>query len=215
MTAPVWTWPADHADFVVRRSRLVRRLDAAVNAKLALVVAPAGFGKSILVREWAGAYRRAPVISLSLDRTDADGDHFTALLVNALNDLERWAGGMRQTLTSMPHAVVLLDGLETLGEGDVLDRLHALVVEADHLHFVLATRTQPAPLAQRFRARSQLGELRAGDLAFNRDEARALVEGVSGRPMTDDQIDELLARTDGWPAGIHMAAMSLRAHPDP
>jgi LuxR family maltose regulon positive regulatory protein len=222
---------------LVPRRRLVERLDAglATGHRLTLVSAPAGFGKTTLVGEWVAVCGR-PVAWLSLDPGDSDPGRFLAYLVAALGAVAPGAGATSMAMLGAPQPppiegtlTALLNDLAAV-EDDVvlvLDDYHAVdsaaVDEAlaflvEHLpprvHLVVATREDPALPLARLRARGQLTELRGADLRFTADEAAGFLGGVMGLELTGDEVAALDTRTEGWIAGLQLAAVSLRGRSD-
>jgi LuxR family maltose regulon positive regulatory protein len=222
---------------VVLRPRLVERLNEGLAAgnKLTLVSAPAGFGKTTLVSEWVAGCGR-PVAWLSLDAGDSDPSRFLTYLVAALQTvapgigegiltvlqspepppLESTLTALLNEITTIPSAVVLvLDDYHVLDARPVDDALAFLV---EHLppqvHLVIATREDPALPLARLRARGQLTELRAADLRFTPSEAADFLNRVMGLNLTADDIAALETRTEGWIAGLQLAAISLQGHDD-
>lgn len=219
----------------VLRPRLIERLDHSLSHKLTLVSAPAGFGKTTLLSEWVASCER-PVAWLSLDRGDSDLTRFLAYLVAALQTVVADVGeGVLGALQSpQPPPVesiltALLNEIATLPEDFVLflDDYHAIdagqVDEAltfliDHLplqmHLVIASREDPQLPLARLRARGQLTELRATDLRFTVNEAAEFLGGVMGLNLLAEEIGALEDRTEGWIAGLQMAALSMQGRED-
>ncbi len=222
---------------VVLRPRLVQRLNEGLAAghKLTLVSAPAGFGKTTLVSEWVAGCGR-PVAWLSLDEGDSDPSRFLAYLIAALQTVAPGVGDgvlavlqspqpppLESTLTALlndiatiPSDVVLvLDDHHVLDAKPVDDALAFLVEhQAPQLHLVVATREDPALPLARLRARGQLTELRAADLRFTPSEAADFLNQVMGLNLTADDIAALETRTEGWIAGLQLAAISLQGRTD-
>jgi len=228
--------PPPRANLVLR-PRLVERLNEGLSSgcKLTLISAPAGFGKTTLVSEWVAGCER-PVAWLSLDEGDNDPAGFLAYLVAALQTIAASIGaGVLRTLQSPqpPSAesvlTILLNEITTLPNDFVLvlDDFHvidakpvdeALAFLLEHLppqmHLVIATREDPdLPLA-RLRARSQMTELRAADLRFSSAEAADFLNRMMGLNLRDADIAALEARTDGWIAGLQLAALSMQGRSD-
>ncbi|MCJ7512098.1 MAG: tetratricopeptide repeat protein [Anaerolineales bacterium] len=228
--------PPPRANLVLR-PRLIERLNGGLSSgcKLTLISAPAGFGKTTLVSEWVAGCGR-PVAWLSLDEGDNDLACFLTYLVAALQTIAANIGaGVLRTLQSpQPPAPVsvlpiLLNEITTLPEDSVLvfDDYHvidakpvenALAFLLEHLppqmHLVIATREDPdLPLA-RLRARSQMTELRATDLRFTRAEAAEFLNRMMGLNLGDADIAALEARTEGWIAGLQLAALSMQGRSD-
>jgi LuxR family maltose regulon positive regulatory protein len=219
----------------VLRPRLVERLNEGPQRKLTLICAPAGFGKTTLISEWVAGCGR-PVAWLSLDEGDNDLSRFLAYLVVALQTISKDVGqGVLAVLQSpqLPPTesilTTLLNEITTVPDNFVLvlDDYHlldskpvdeALTFLLEHrppqMHLVIATREDPPfPLA-RLRARGQLTELRAADLRFTPSEAAEFLNRVMGLNLTVDDIAALEARTEGWIAGLQLAAISMRGRSD-
>src|SRR5215210_6530317 len=224
--------PRPHA---VLRPRLTGRLNEGLHRKLTLISAPAGFGKTTLLGEWVAGCER-PAAWLSLDEADSDPTRFLAYLVAALQtiapNIAEGVLGMLQSPQPPPTEAVLTTLLNETAtiEDDlalVLDDYHvidaravddALAFVLEHLpprmHLIISTREDPhLPLA-RLRARGQLGELRAADLRFTSSEAAEFLEGVMGLDLSAQDIAALETRTEGWIAGLQLAAISMRGHED-
>lgn len=227
----------------LRRERLIRRLDAHPGRVVA-VVAPAGFGKTVLVADWLAA-RGGPAAWVSLDPLDEDparlaehlaeglrgfdgvGEHAAGSVGASLLQVARGEAGAAARLSGAleridPGAVLVLDDLHHLEAAPALDLLEH-VVHAPHsrLHIVLVSRTDPPFALARLRLSGQLLELRARELAFTLDEARAFFgrttagTGRAGARLTDADLAALLDRTEGWPAGLRLAEISLAEADDP
>ncbi len=221
----------------VPRPRLVEALDDGLARRLILVCAPAGFGKTALLADWA---RRGnwPVAWLSLDAGDNDPARFWRHAVAAL---DRVHPGMAERTGPLlgPPAPPSFEGLVTAlinelaarpGDGElllVLDDYHlidaqqvheSLVFLLEHLppgvHLVLASRSDPPLPLARLRAGAQLAELRTGDLRFTAEEAAALLREAIGGDLPGAVVAALAARTEGWAAGLQLAGLSLRGQPD-
>src|SRR5215210_200010 len=220
---------------VVRRHRLIERLNEGLHRKLTLISAPAGFGKTTLIGEWvAGCERQAAW--LSLDEGDNDPTRFLSYLVAALQMIapnigEGVLGALRSPQPPPTESIltVLLNEITAVGDDFVLvlDDYHvvdaepvddALAFVLQHLlprmHLIIATREDPhLPLA-RLRARGQLGELRAADLRFTPSEAAEFLKGVMGLSLSAEDIAALEDRTEGWIAGLQLAALSMQGRAD-
>jgi LuxR family maltose regulon positive regulatory protein len=220
---------------VVLRPRLIERLNEGLHRKLTLICAPAGFGKTTLLGGWLTACER-PAAWLSLDEGDNDPTRFLAYLVAALRTVAPNIGegvlGALQSPQPPPTESILtalLNEITTVPDGFVLalDDYHvidaralddALAFVLEHLppgmHLVIATREDPhLPLA-RLRARGQLGEVRAADLRFTLSEAAEFLKGVMGLDLSEEDIAALETRTEGWIAGLQLAAISMQGHKD-
>src|SRR3990170_4902111 len=222
---------------IVLRPRLIERLNEGLSSgrKLTLISAPAGFGKTTLVSEWVAGCER-PVAWLSLDEGDNDPTRFLTYLVAALQTIAANIGegvlGVLQSPQPPPTEAILtalLNEITTIPDNFVLvlDDYHvidakpvddALTFLLEHLppqmHLVIATREDPdLPLA-RLRARGQLTELRAPDLRFTLSEAAGFLNQVMGLNLSAEDIASLETRTEGWIAGLQLAALSMQGHKD-
>ena len=220
---------------VVSRPRLLERLNEGLHCKLTLISAPAGFGKTTLVSEWLAGGTR-PAAWLSLDEGENDPTRFLTYLVAALQTLAPTIGEGVLTLLQSPQPpppesilTALLNDLTTIKDQFVLvlDDYHVLDAKAvdqaltflvehlpPHMHLVITTREDPhLPLA-RLRARGQLTELRAADLRFTASEAAAFLNQVMGLSLSATDIARLSDRTEGWIAGLQLAALSMQGHQD-
>jgi LuxR family maltose regulon positive regulatory protein len=222
---------------VVLRARLVERLNGGLAAgnKLILVSAPAGFGKTTLIGNWVTGCGR-PAAWLSLDQADSDPGRFLTYLIAALQTVAPGIGEavlpllqspqpppLESTLTALLNDISAIpsDVVLVLDDYHVLDARpgdEALAFLVEHvppqMHLVIATREDPALPLARMRARGQLTELRAADLRFTPDEAAAFLNEVMGLALTSEEIAALEARTEGWIAGLQLAAISLQGRSD-
>ncbi|MEO8395161.1 MAG: helix-turn-helix transcriptional regulator, partial [Chloroflexota bacterium] len=219
---------------MVIRPRLTDRLNEGLHRKLTLVSAPAGFGKTILVSQWLADCDR-PVAWLSLDEGDNDVTRFLAYLVAALQRIEAKIGASALGLLQSPQPPIepiltaLLNEITTLPDAFVLvlDDYHvidatpvdeALTFLLEHLpaqmHLVITTREDPQLPLARLRVRSQLTELRAADLRFTPSEAAEFLNRGMGLSLSAEDVAALEDRTEGWIAGLQLAALSLQGHRD-
>src|SRR5215212_6130454 len=223
---------------LVPRTRLSERLDEGLERKLTLLSAPAGFGKTTLLSSWirelSGDGR--PVAWLSVDPADNDPARFWRYLVTAIDQLQPGSGETALALLGSPQAppieAVLTTVLNELGTMPaeavlVLDDYHliesraiheALAFLIDHLpprmHLIIATRADPPLPLARLRARDALNEVRAGELRFSREEAAAFLNEVMELELSAEDIAELEGRTEGWIAGLQLAALAMRDRTD-
>ncbi|MEW5960081.1 MAG: LuxR family transcriptional regulator [Chloroflexota bacterium] len=220
---------------VVLRSCLIERLNDGLHRKLTLISAPAGFGKTTLVSEWVAGCER-PAAWLSLDEGDNDPTRFLTYLVAALQTIAANIGegvlGALQSPQPPPSESILttlLNEITTVPDNFtfVLDDYHiidakpvdnALTFLLEHLppqmHLVIATREDPhLPLA-RLRVRGQLTELRVADLRFTPSEAAEFLNQVMSLNLSAEDIATLETRTEGWIAGLQLAAISMQGHQD-
>lgn len=227
---------------VVRRPRLIARLDAGLEPgrKLTLVSAPAGSGKTTLVTEWTRHLaRREPTIGvawLSLDQGDNDLPRLLTHLVAALRgvDVELDAEELRSppgasaasieaTLTAIVNEVarasgqrvLVLDDFHVIDAGAVYEAIAYLIAHLPpQLRLVVTSRSDPPLALSRLRTRDELVELRAADLRFTPAEATSFLNQVMGLELSAAEVDALETRTEGWIAGLQLVALSLRDHAD-
>ena len=220
---------------VVSRPRLLERLNEGLHHKLTLISAPAGFGKTTLVSQWLGGIER-PVAWLSLDKGENDPAGFLTYLVAALQTLAATTGAGVLSALQSPQPpptksilTALLNDLTTIRDPFVLilDDYHVIDAKAvdqaltylvEHLppqmHLVIATREDPALPWARSRAHGYLTELRAADLRFTPAEAVAFLTQAMGLHLSAEDVTALETRTEGWIAGLQLAALSLQGHQD-
>jgi LuxR family maltose regulon positive regulatory protein len=205
-----------------------------VAGALTLVSAPAGYGKTTLLAQWR-ASARTPVAWLSLEPEDNEPTRFLTYLIAALQTLDPHLGAPALALLSPPQPAELETVLTALAndlmgwQGEdfalVLDDYHvveappiyhALTYLMEHLpsqmHLIIATRADPPLPLARLRARGQLTELRAAELRFGAAEAGAFLEEVMGLHLAQEDVATLQTRTEGWIAGLQLAALSLQGH---
>lgn len=218
------------------RPRLFNRMAEGEQGRLTLVSAPPGYGKTTLVSHWV-QQSGAPHAWLSLDEHDAGLVTFVSYFVGAVrtvypealaaaaalletspvSDPLRLADIVLADLESLPGPIILaLDDFHAVQSQPVLAFLDRVVqhLPAD-VHLVLISRSDPLlPLAQ-LRGRGQITEIRTSDLRFSEAEARALIEGVTGRQLPGEVAALLAERTEGWPVGLQLASLSLRESQDP
>jgi LuxR family maltose regulon positive regulatory protein len=229
--------PSTRVSFV-SRPRLNERLEEGLGPQLILVSAPAGFGKSTLLGTWASELSGSarPVAWFSLDSADNDPARFWRYFVTAIDLLRPGSGKTALALLGSPQAppieailTTLLNELVDLSTDAVLvvDDYHliesqtiheALTFLIDHLpprmHLVIATRMDPPLPLPRLRARGEMTELRAADLRFTPEEAATFLSQVMGLELSAEDTAELEGRTEGWIAGLQLAALAMRGQTD-
>ncbi|MBG6058167.1 LuxR family maltose regulon positive regulatory protein [Cryobacterium sp. MP_M5] len=227
---------------VVPRPRLIARLREGLRPgrKLILISAPAGFGKTTLMSEWIADSRQRDasvrVAWVSLDDGDNDPARFLTYLVAALRNpgpgqppsvqpapsVEQ-ALTVEQTLTALindvaeaPHDTILvLDDFHLVDAAPVRDALAFLLDRLpSNVHLAMAGRSDPSLPLARLRARGELTELRAADLRFTPAESALFLNEVMGLPLSATDIAALETRTEGWIAGLQLAALSMRDRSD-
>jgi LuxR family maltose regulon positive regulatory protein len=225
--------PPARAD-LIPRARLIAQLDHGLQGPLTVIAAPAGYGKSTLIAAWHAARSedRPAVAWVSLDEGDSDPAVFWSAVFAALERAEPGITGREMSaIPSLPSPsmtdllATLVNRLSTISRSVVLalDDYHVIASEPIHqslafllehlppsLHLLIASRADPPfPLA-RMRARRLVTELRADDLRFTAEEAAAYLSQTMGLSLQPDAIEALEARTEGWIAGLQLAALSLQ-----
>jgi LuxR family transcriptional regulator, maltose regulon positive regulatory protein len=218
---------------LVRRTGLVNRLRSSPDARVFTIAAPAGYGKTTLLGQWAHADSR-PFAWVSLDARDDDPVAFLTYVAAALNTVHPidpavfraaaagsdsiWSAGLPRlgaALAAMPEPIVLvLDDVHELKHRDCVDALEPL---AKHLtggsQLVLCGHADPGVPLARIRADRRLIEVGEADLALNDNEAHSLLSSV-GLKVTEADARELNTRTEGWAAGLHLAALFMEESKD-
>jgi LuxR family maltose regulon positive regulatory protein len=226
---------------LVSRPRLIERLNSGLHRRLTLISAPAGFGKTTLLSEWVAQSDR-PVAWLSLDEGDNDLARFLAYLIAALGTIESLGDAMHSIRDALPSALKsaqprdiesvltsVINEMATDANPFVLvldDYYHiraepihqALIFLLDHappqMHLIIATRTDPPLPIARLRGHGQLSELRQTDLRFTNDETGQFLNQAMGLKLSPADLMALASRTEGWIAGLQMAAVSMQGHED-
>ena len=220
---------------LVERPRLIEKINAGLDRKLTLVSAPAGFGKTTLLSNWIASCER-PIAWISLDKGDNMPAQYLAYCISALQTVQADMGeaALMQLHSSQPPPIeTLMTGLIndiaeiTVPCALVLDDYHVITEPQVHdavifllenlppqMHMIVATRADPPwPLA-RLRARREITEVRADDLRFSAVEAAAFLNDVMGLGLSPEDIAALDSRTEGWIAGLQLAALSMRGKED-
>ncbi|MFL5733792.1 MAG: LuxR family transcriptional regulator, partial [Chloroflexia bacterium] len=222
----------------VLRPRLVERLNEGLHRKLTLVSAPAGFGKTTLVSEWVAGLQAGErrVAWLSLDEGDSDPARFLTYLIASLRTVAPNIGegvlGVLQApqppsaeailttllneLTTIPREFVLvLDDYHVI-DAKPVDQAITFLLEhlPPQMRLAIATREDPQLPLARLRARDQLTEVRVTDLRFTPSEAANFLNQAMGLDLSAEDIAALETRTEGWIAGLQLAAISMQGHKD-
>lgn len=221
---------------LVQRSHLTERLRHGMEHALTLVSAPAGFGKTTLLSQWL-AESGTPVAWLSLDQEDNEPVRFFSYMIAALQRLDPRIGMTALALLQAPQPAppetvltMLTNDLASREEGDfalVLDDYHVITTEPIHralsfllehlppqMHLIIATRADPLLPLARLRAGEKLTEVRAAELRFRAAEISTFLQTIMGLDLTVEAIAALESRTEGWIAGLQLAALSLRGQSD-
>src|SRR5215203_1513208 len=223
---------------LVPRPRLGALLAEGMNRKLTLISAPAGFGKTTLLSEWRMIHLggERPLAWVSLEEADNDPSRFLSYLVTTLQTIEAGIGNavlaslrspqpptVESVLTALINDIVALPGEFVL----VLDDYHVIETRLIHdvitfllehmppqMHLVIASRNDPPLPLARLRARGQMTELRAADLRFTPEEAGAFLTDMMALDLSTSDVKALERRTEGWIAGLQLAALSMRGRED-
>ncbi len=221
----------------IERARLMKSMDQAVQRQVVLVAAPPGYGKTTMVTQWLASHRSPPAAAwVSLDAQDNDPVRLWTHVSLALDLAGRGqladgtgffapeggdvvAGVMSRVLEALRDAdddvVIVLDDFHALHDPDCHEQVEVLI---EHLpsqaHLVIATRADPGLRLARLRANGRLAEIRAADLAFTADEVSSLFD-VDHIELSDESVQDLTQRTEGWAAGIRLAMMSVSGRSDP
>jgi len=223
------------------RSEHVQRwgLVAALRAdsrRLTLVAAPPGFGKTTLLAEWAATEDAPGVAWLSVDEDDNDPARFFAYAAEALQRVEPELGGRALAAVRSPGAdllevvlplllndlaglesdlVLVVDDYHLITNPDIHEALAYLIEHSPAaFRLVLATREDPPLPLGRLRARGDLAELRVAELRFTEEETTGFMTEALGLELSPEDVARLQARTEGWPAALYLAALSLRGRTD-
>ena len=222
------------------RPELVARLERGLAGRLTLVSAPAGSGKTTLLGEWLAEHagrRPEPTIAwLSLDPADSDPDRFWTYVVAALQAVRPEVGEAARAMLESGHSpaidvilamllndiassaddlVLVLDDYHVIESAEIHDAMAFLVDRLPpQMHVVILSRADPALPLARLRARGELVELRAADLRFSATEAAAFLGDVMGLDLAPGDVEALEGRTEGWIAGLQLAALSMQGRDD-
>jgi LuxR family maltose regulon positive regulatory protein len=225
----------------VSRGRLLAHLELSLSRKLTLVSAPAGYGKTTLVIDWISQIKNASVGWLSLDEGDNDPARFISYVIAAIQKAIPGAGEWALAMLQSPRMVgskalpvetllnFLVNDLASIPDPIllVLEDYHFIQAEAIHriitylldhlpanLHLVLITRAEPALPLARLRARGQMVEIRTNDLRFTDEEVAEFLNRSMKLGLDNEKVALLSARTEGWIAGLLMAAVSMSSRDD-
>jgi LuxR family transcriptional regulator, maltose regulon positive regulatory protein len=216
----------------LRRSRLIDALERGVpHYKLVQIAAPAGYGKTTLLVQWAHA-SRFPIAWLSISAEENDLDRFFRCLLTAweqvqpdvkesklglllgamLPDSQAVLSAFVNAANTLPdHTIFVLDDYHLIEDSSIHQALSFLLGHLPPmLHFVLAGRGEPPLPLARYRARGELLELRAEDLQFLPDETADFLNTMIGRKLAPDEVARLQAQLEGWIAGLQLVALTLQ-----
>ena len=220
----------------IERPRLMDRIAEATRLSVLLVAAPAGYGKSTVITQWVNTPAAGTVAWVYLDPADNDPARLWAHVAAALDrigclvdvDVPGFIAGSATAILTrvLPRVVeamaaypapltVVLDDLQVIRHQGCTEQLDHLITQLpDHVHLVLISRSDPPLRLGRLRVEGKLTEIRSADLAFAPDEVAAVLqrEGVA---LSDAVLRELVRQTEGWPAAVYLAALSLAGRTDP
>lgn len=221
---------------LVARPRLIEALNKGREKSLVLISAPAGFGKTTLVCEWIQAYSPS-VAWLSLDEDDSDLANFLTYMIAALQTVHPKFGLETQNIlrssmptptgaamislvneiAAMPDEIYLVLDDHHVIESREIDQALSFMLDKmpPSLRLIITTREDPNfPLAK-LRAKGQLSEIRVSDLRFRPNEAGSFLNNATGLSLSEEDIELLDDRTEGWIAGLRLAAISISGSDDP
>lgn len=231
--------PSQERPKLVRRLRLIEGLTREPGRRLTLLSAPAGFGKTTLLYEWARDQTRSerPVAWVSLDEGDNDPVRFLSYLVAALESsieagfgegvlaalrspepprMDAVLGALVNELAELPGEVtIILDDYHVI-DSESVHRIVSFLLEhlPEDTHLVISSRVDPPLPLARLRARSQMRELHAADLRFTPEEAAVFLKDVMSLDLSTEDAAALEEITEGWVAALQLAALSMRDRED-
>jgi LuxR family maltose regulon positive regulatory protein len=220
----------------IARARLIKQMDEGFARKLTLISAPAGFGKTTLLVDWVHA-QKIPVAWFSVDKGDNEPQHFFTYVILGLQTLKTAIGNaalmmlqspqpppMESILISLINDVIriptdfalVLDDYHLVDAWPIHDLIAFLLENLpEQMHMIIATRSDPPLPLARIRSQNHLTELRAADLSFRVDETARLFDQSLNVQLSGPDIQLLETRTEGWAAGLQLAALSLQGHKNP
>ncbi len=230
-------YPPLPTDGLVIRHRLIERIQAGLNNRLTIISAPPGFGKTTLLSEWLAANKNIKAAWYSLDEDDNEPGRFFSYIAASLrplepdsvptldSQLEAGSANPRELTAALlndlsefsnKNVVLVLDDYHHITQQPIHDAVAYLI---DHLpnniHLVFISRVDPPLPLGRWRVRGQLTEIRADDLRFTEEEAAQFLNQTMGLSLSAEDIRTLEARTEGWVAGLQLAALSLQKSSNP
>ncbi|MCP4756509.1 MAG: hypothetical protein GY866_37070 [Proteobacteria bacterium] len=219
----------------VHRPLLIDRLNEGINRNLTLISAPAGFGKTTLLSEWI-SHTKFSAAWISLDKSDNDPFQFIHYLIAAIRSIDQSIGenalNLLQSHQRLPIESILISLIKDLtDQGNefvlVFDDFHS--IEADgiykligilldylptHIHLIISSRVDPPLPLARLRANNQLSEFRTADICFSGGEIATFFNKIMKLQLSNDDISIIETRTEGWIAGLQLAAISMQDRED-
>ena len=219
----------------IDRPLLRRQLDDVLSRPLGLITAPAGSGKSVLLAQWISCHPELDVVMLTVDANDDDPVRFCGRLLEGLgavnpsfHELSPFiamnGGGLGtplieavvDQLLALDQTVIVLDDVHRLTNAVLISDLGKLVdALPPTAHLILSSRADISFPWGHHRLTRGVTEIRQMDLAFDHGDGADLLERIANRNLSDDSVTALLARTEGWAAGLQLAGITLRNHDDP
>src|SRR4051794_1509970 len=210
------------------RDDLLQLLDRAVTKRVTIISAPAGSGKTSLLRAWADRSTNSRRVAfVAVDRGELHAERFWSAVLDAIRGpvrliepetldgdhlVERLVSEIAEQIEPV---VLVIDDLHELKSADALTQLeHLLASLPSRARLVLSSRRDPPIRLHRLRLADEIAEIRAGDLRFSERETRRLL-ATSGISLSGAGAVALHQRTEGWAAGLRLAVISLSGHPDP
>jgi LuxR family transcriptional regulator, maltose regulon positive regulatory protein len=219
----------------VARARLITRLNGGIESRLILISAPAGFGKTTILTEWLSS-SNYPATWFSVDDNDNELTLFMAYFIAALQKIKANLGAIILNLPSLPpnspvestlinlineistvtdHFVMVIDDYHNIKNVNIHKALAFLIDNLpSNMHLVIASRSDPPLNLAHLRGRGQLTELRVDDLRFTREEITEFLNQVMELNLEEEEITVLNNRSEGWVAGLQMAAITLKGRSD-
>src|SRR5829696_707809 len=236
---PKLTAPVPRPEQLARPRLLEPLRSASEYNKITLISAPAGYGKTTLLTQWREAEKASlPFAWVTLDEQDNDPVRLWSHVVEAVRQvvpeedfaadvigtMSTVAQGLVETtlpmfinaLAELPQRVVLvLDDYQFITQNDCRESVAYFVEHLpQNIHLVLSSRSDPQLPLGRLRARGEMNEIRTEELAFSENEAAYLLQEALGLDIGADDLSVLLERTEGWPAAIYLASLSLQHRED-
>lgn len=222
-------------DQTVHRPQLFEKLAACLKAKLMLISAPAGFGKTTLISDWI-IQENIAAAWYSLDKSDNDASEFISYMISAIQGLNPGFGENAMRLLHSPakvslesvvrllineivsfakHFVLVLDDFHLISNRQVLDLFTYLIEHLPaNIHLIILTRADPLLPVAKLRSQHQLVELRSADLSFSADQIQFLFNRKLKLKLSEPEINSLAFKTEGWIAGLQLIGLSLQGRED-
>ena len=219
----------------IHRSGLFERLNQGLNRKLILISAPAGFGKTTIVSDWIN-HHEIPTAWFSLDKGDNDPAVFLNYMISGIQNINREFGKSALELLKSPKEpnaesitsllindilsinqdfVLVLDDFHLISSSEILLIVTYLLENIpDNIHIVISSRSDPNLPIAKLRSQDQLVELRSSDLSFSANDISVLFNKKFKIKLSSEDIYSLETKTEGWIAGLQLAALSMQGYED-